>query len=143
MQKELPRAVLFYLVKACGFRKLFSNFFSLREKVAKRGKKRAVLSLCHFCSILKLLSPPRVRFLLTQKLLGTTANFYFCEVFFLISQTYSAPFSFKRTYLIVFSFERAYFMVSHVPPSHFPFHIANTISDLSTIYLFLFCIQPR
>jgi hypothetical protein len=69
MQKELHVAVLFYLVKACGFRKLFFNFFSLREKVAKRGKKRAVLSLAHFCFFLKLLSPPRVRFLLTQKLL--------------------------------------------------------------------------
>ena len=36
-------------------------------------------------------------------------------------------------YLISFPFERAYFMVFHVPPAHFPFHIARTISALSTI----------
>jgi len=49
-------------LKACGFRRL-ANFFSLREKVAKRGKKRAVLSLGQFCYMLKLLAPFRVRIL--------------------------------------------------------------------------------
>ena len=59
------------------------NFFSLREKVAKRGKKRDVLSPSHFSFKAKLLAPPRVRFLLTQKLLGTTAHFRALQFFVL------------------------------------------------------------
>ena len=60
---------------------MLTNFFSLREKVAKRGKKHAVLSPYHFCFKLKLLSPPRVEILLKQNLLGTTANFYDIQFF--------------------------------------------------------------
>ena len=38
------------------------QLFSLRKKLQK-SKKRAVLSLCQFCFLLKLLAPPRVEIL--------------------------------------------------------------------------------
>jgi hypothetical protein len=59
------------------------NFFSLREKVTKRGKNPNGLSLGRFGEELKVLSPPRVEILLRtlQNLLGTTANFYDMQTF--------------------------------------------------------------
>jgi len=67
--------------KACGFRFPFALFFVQKKRAAKEVKKRAVLSLCQFIGELKLLAPPRVRFLLSQKLLGTTAHFRRFEIF--------------------------------------------------------------
>jgi hypothetical protein len=54
----------------------------LKEKVTKRSKNRAVLSPHQFFFFLKLLAPPRVRFLLAQKLLGTAAHFYGLQIFY-------------------------------------------------------------
>jgi hypothetical protein len=70
---EVSRASVFLI--------LFSLFFVQKKSLAKEVKKRAVLSLCHFCFKLKLLAPPRVRFLPRQKLLGTTAHFRHSKVF--------------------------------------------------------------
>ena len=53
---------------------LIINFFLLTRKSCKKNKKRAVLSLYRCENKPKVLSPPRVRFLLAQKLLGTAAN---------------------------------------------------------------------
>jgi len=54
MQRE--SVLLFFSMKACGF---LTNplFFFLKEKEAKRIKKRAVLSLCHFVREPKVLAP--------------------------------------------------------------------------------------
>jgi hypothetical protein len=67
-------------LKAFGFRG-YILFFFLKEKEAKRIKKRAVLSLCHFYCALKLLAPPRAPFLPAQKLPGTAAHFYVLQNF--------------------------------------------------------------
>jgi hypothetical protein len=60
---------------------LFALFFVQKKSAAKEVKKRAVLSLRQFCFLPKLLAPPRVRFLLSQKLLGTTAHFRHLKIF--------------------------------------------------------------
>jgi len=61
---------------------VFALFFIRKKRAVKEAEKRAVLSLCHFCFLLKLLSPPRVEILLRQNLLGTTANFYVLQIFY-------------------------------------------------------------
>ena len=60
------------------------NFFSLREKVTKRGKNLAGLSPCHFCFFWKLLSPPRAPILfLTNKIYSEPRRIFTVCRFFL------------------------------------------------------------
>jgi hypothetical protein len=76
---------LFYEAKIAFLRFLqiisLALFFIRKKRAVKEAEKRAVLSLCQFCYILKLLSPPRVEILLWQNLLGTTANFHRVQIF--------------------------------------------------------------